>query len=103
MRLRAVEAPAAAGRTYCVSEGAPVSTPDLCRAIGGALGRPARLFAFPRALLELAPPFKKLTRSLEVDDRAIRDELGWRALFTFEEGIAKTAEWHLQLLGVRQR
>lgn len=93
---RCAESPAAAGRRYCVSDGAAVSTPDLCRAIGAALGRPARLFAFPPALLELAPPFRKLTRSLEVDDSAIRRELEWRAPFTFEEGIEKTGEWYSQ-------
>ncbi|MBI3370388.1 MAG: NAD-dependent epimerase/dehydratase family protein [Betaproteobacteria bacterium] len=92
---RCAESQAAAGRTYCVSDGAPVSTPDLCRAIGAVLGRPARLFAFPQALLELAPAFRKLTRSLEVDDSAIRNELGWRPQFTFEQGIARTAEWYL--------
>ncbi len=92
--VRCVDAPAAAGRTYPLSDGAPVSTPDLCRAIGAALGHPARLFHFPVALLELVPPMKKLTRSLEVDDSAIRAELRWRAPFGFEEGLRATSEWY---------
>jgi nucleoside-diphosphate-sugar epimerase len=84
----------AASRVYAVCDGAPVSTPELCRAIGRALGRPARLFPFPSALLRLAPGLARLAESLEVDDRAIRDELGWRPPFTFEEGLRLTAEWY---------
>lgn len=83
-----------AGGTYAVSDGAPVSTPELCRALGAALGRPARLFPFPPALLRLAPGFARLAESLEVDDRAIRDELGWRAPFSFEQGLRATAQWY---------
>ncbi|HEU4646847.1 MAG TPA: NAD-dependent epimerase/dehydratase family protein [Burkholderiales bacterium] len=82
------------GRTYAVSDGAPVSTPELCRALGRALGRPARLWPFPSVLLRLAPGFARLTESLEVDDRAIRDELGWRAPFSFEQGLQATAQWY---------
>lgn len=100
--MRCVDAPAAAGRTYPLSDGAPVSTPDLCRALGAALGRPARLFPFPVALLELAPPMKKLTRSLEVDDSAIRAELGWRPPCTFEQGIKSTVQWYLRESGARR-
>jgi nucleoside-diphosphate-sugar epimerase len=81
-------------KTYALSDGAPVSTPQLCRALGGALGRPARLFPFPPALLRLAPGMARLTESLELDDRAIREELGWRAPFTFEEGLRLTAQWY---------
>jgi len=87
---RCLEAPAAAGKTYCVSDGAPLSTPDLCRAIGAALGRPARLFRFPPALLEFAPPARKLTRSLVIDDSAIRRELGWRPPYGFAEAMRAT-------------
>jgi len=93
---RCIESPAAAGKTYLVSDGPAVSTPDLCRALGVALGRPARLFRFPVALLELAPPLRKLTRSLEVDDSAIRRELGWTPPYTFAEGIRATAERYLK-------
>jgi len=84
----------AQGRTYAVSDGAPVSTPELCRAIGRALGRPARLFAFPGALLRLAPGLARLAQSQEADDRAIRAELGWQPPFSLEEGLRLTAQWY---------
>jgi len=85
---------AAQGRTYAVSDGAPVSTPELCRALGRALGRPARLFAFPPVLLRLAPAIARLAQSQVADDAAIRAELGWRPPFSFEEGLRATAAWY---------
>jgi nucleoside-diphosphate-sugar epimerase len=88
-----LEADKASGRAYGVTDGAPLSTPALCRAIGDALGRPARLFSLPRALLEIAPPARKLTRSLVVDDGAIRRELGWTPPRSVDEGLRLTAEW----------
>ncbi len=90
---RCLEADKASGRTYGVSDGAPLSTPALCRAIGDALGTPARLFPLPRALLEVAPRARKLTRSLVVDDGAIRRELGWTPPHGVDEGLRLTAEW----------
>lgn len=91
--LRCLES-TARGKTYAVADGAPVSTPELCRAIARALGRPARLFAFPPALLRLVPGMARLVESQEVDDAAIRAELGWRAPFTLEQGLQATAEWY---------
>ena len=76
--------------TYLLSDGSPLSTPQLCRAIGDALGRPARLFPFPAALL----PIKSLTASLEVDDAAARGELGWRPRFSLDDGLRATAAWY---------
>jgi UDP-glucose 4-epimerase len=90
---RCVAAPQAIGRAFCVADGAPVSTPALCRALAAALGRGARLFACPVALLELAPAARKLTRSLVLDDGAIRREIGWRPPQGFEEELGRTAEW----------
>jgi len=83
---RCVESPAAAGKTYLLSDGVPLSTPALCRALGAALGRPARLFPFPPTLL----PARKLTRSLAIDDSAIRRELDWAPPYGFEEGLRLT-------------
>jgi nucleoside-diphosphate-sugar epimerase len=81
-------------KSYELSDGAPVSTPELCRALAQALGRPARLWPFPPALLRFAPGLSRLAESLEADDRAIREELGWRPPFTLEEGLRLTAQWY---------
>lgn len=91
---RCLEAEAPDGRTFFVADGAPVSTPQLCRAIGQALGRPARLIAFPPALLGMIPGMKKIIQSLEVDDAAIRRDLDWRAPYSFEQGLRATADWY---------
>lgn len=69
--------------SFLVSDGAPVSTPQLCRELGAALGRPARLFAFPPALLPA-----KLSRSLE-----IAQVEGSKLPFTREQGLRATAQW----------
>ena len=99
-----LESPAAALRSYNVTDGPPVSTPGLVRALAEALGRPARLFAFPPSALEAGGAMlgrgetvKRLTRSLELDDSAIRAELGWRPGTTFDAGIAQTARWFRSL------
>ena len=91
--VRCLEEPRSAGATFCVTDGAALSTPALCRAIGAALGREARLFAFPPALLELVPAARKLTRSLVLDDGAIRRELAWTPPCSFEEEMRRTADW----------
>jgi nucleoside-diphosphate-sugar epimerase len=78
------------GKSFLVSDGAPVSTPQLCRAIGAALGRPARLFRVPPGLI----PGTALKSSLEMDDSAIRTQLGWKPPFSFEQGLSATAAWY---------
>ena len=79
-----------ASGAYFVSDGAAVSTPELCHLLAHELGRPARLFAFPQTLI----PFRSLARSLEVDDTGIRRELGWQPPFSFEDGLRATAHWY---------
>lgn len=103
--VKCLESPVNAARTYCVADGPPLSTPELVRAIAFALGKPPRLFAFPPWLLEScgaamgrAETIRRLTRSLELDDHAIRTELGWRPPRTFEEEIAETAQWYQNLM-----
>lgn len=75
--------------TYLVSDGDAVSTPTLCRELGQALARPARLFPFPAALLP-----RKLADSLEVNDSVIRKSLGWQPPFSRQEGLRATARWY---------
>jgi UDP-glucose 4-epimerase len=59
------------------------------------------LFAFPPGLLEAGGALlgrgemvKRLTRSFEIDDRAIRREFGWQPVLSFDAGIAATARWY---------
>jgi nucleoside-diphosphate-sugar epimerase len=84
----------APARVFELSDGAPVSTPELCRAIGRAMDRPARLFPFPVALLRFLPGGSRLVESQVTDDAAIQAALGWRPPFTFEQGLKDTAEWY---------
>jgi nucleoside-diphosphate-sugar epimerase len=92
--LQCIAQPAAIGRTYLVSDADAVSIGELCMKLGTALGRGARLFAFPVALLELFPPARKLTRSLEVDTTAITGDLGWQPRFSIDEGLRRTVDWY---------
>jgi nucleoside-diphosphate-sugar epimerase len=78
------------GRTYVVSDGVAPSSAELCRQLGEALGRPARLFAFPSAFLPA-----KLRQSLVADDGAIRRELGWSPSYSLQGGMRATARWYL--------
>ena len=47
--------PAAANQTFLVSDGEDVSTTELLRRMGLAMGRPARLIPVPVSWLKLAP------------------------------------------------
>lgn len=93
--------PAAAGQTYLVNDGEDVATPDLLRCLGEAMGRPARLFPCPPALLKFAGRLigkagqvERLLGSLQVDSGKIRRELGWTPPYTLRQGLQATAEWY---------
>lgn len=90
--------PAASGQTYLVSDGEDVSTPDLLRRLGMAMGHPARLFPCPPALLLLAGrltgkhgQIQRLLGSLQVDSGKIRRELNWMPPYSLEQGLQATA------------
>lgn len=90
--------PAAAGNTYLVGDGEDISTPDMLRLLGDAMGHPARLFACPMPLLRLAgrlsgrsDQIDRLLGSLRVDSGKIRRELGWVPPHTVQQGLRLTA------------
>jgi nucleoside-diphosphate-sugar epimerase len=92
-----VEHPAAAGQTFLLDDGEPVSTPQLIRALAAAMGRPARLLPVPPWLLEFTGALlgrraavARLTDSLWVDSSAIRSRLGWVPPYTLQQGLDAT-------------
>ncbi len=95
--------PAAAGKTYLVSDGAPVSTDELLRTLAQALGVPSRLFRVPPYLLQMAgnitgrtAEFERLLSSLRVDGSRVCRELDWTPPYTLQQGLQATADWYLQ-------
>jgi UDP-N-acetyl-alpha-D-quinovosamine dehydrogenase len=93
--------PKAAGRTYFVSDNEDVSTPDLIRRMGFALGQPVRLFHCPSDVLKVAgrlsgkvTEMERLTGSLTVDISKIINELDWAPPFSMTRGLRETAEWY---------
>jgi nucleoside-diphosphate-sugar epimerase len=99
--LRAIDAPGVAGRTYLISDGNDVSTPDLVRALARALGVAPRLLPCPPVMLMIGAALvgrraelARLAGSLQVDGSAARRELGWQPRFNLSQGLAETARWY---------
>lgn len=97
--------PAAAGKTFLVSDGEDVSSADLIRRVALAMHRPSRLLPLPPAWLRAVGTLfgrgaevDRLLGSLCVDNSKIRRELGWRPPFTLDEGLRQTVEHYLHQL-----
>ena len=95
--VRALDHPAAAGRTYNVADLRDVSTPELVSGIAAALGRRPRLLPCPlgvlRAAAALAGRGEELSRLVDdmaVDASRMRADLGWAPPFTLEQGLARS-------------
>ena len=93
--------PHAAHQTFLVSDGEELSTPDLVRQLAQGLGVVPRLFSCPPGLLRLAgwltgqaAAVERLTGSLQIDSRKVRDLLGWQPSVPVAEGLRRTAEWY---------
>ncbi len=88
--------PNAAGKTFLVSDGEDLSTPDLIKLIASSMERKARLFPVPLYLLKfLASIFCKqkeinrLVGSLRVDNSYTKETLNWIPPISVEEGIRR--------------
>ena len=90
--------PAAANQTFLVSDGEDVSTSELLRRMGRAMGRPARLIPVPASWLKLAAAMvgkpdvaQRLCGSLQVDIEKTRRLLGWTPPLSLDEGLRRAA------------
>ena len=91
--------PAAANQTFLVSDGEDVSTTELLRRMGRAMGCPARLVPVPAGWLKLAAMLvgkqdmaQRLCSSLQVDIEKTRQLLGWHPPLSLNQGLKKAAE-----------
>ena len=91
--------PAAANETFLVSDGEDVSTTELLRRMGQAMGCPARLIPVPSGVLKAAAALlgkrdmaQRLCGSLQVDIQKTRQLLGWNPPLTLDQGLRKAAE-----------
>ncbi|MDH0625439.1 SDR family oxidoreductase [Pseudomonas chengduensis] len=98
-----VEHPAAANQTFMVSDGEDLSTRQLLRRMGGALGRPARLVPIPAWLLEAGASLlgkralaQRLCGSLQVDISKTRELLNWSPPLGVDAALRRAAEHFLE-------
>ncbi|MCR4340951.1 MAG: hypothetical protein NUW01_13810, partial [Gemmatimonadaceae bacterium] len=86
--------PAARGEVFFVSDDEDVSTPELIRRLARAMGRPARLWPVPPALLNGAASAlgkrdfaQPLLKSLRIDISKARRTLGWAPPLGLDQGL----------------
>ena len=98
----ALDHPAAAGRTFLVSDGESLSTSELLRRMTRALGRAPRLIAVPEPWLRRAFALvgrgglaQRLLDSLEVDIEPTCTTLGWRPPVGVDRALVDTAQHYL--------
>jgi nucleoside-diphosphate-sugar epimerase len=91
--------PAAANQTFLVSDGKDLSTAQLLKRMGAAIGQPARLFYLPPTLLKLGASvlnrpgiYQRLCGSLQLDIAKTRQLLGWTPPVSVDEGLRRAAE-----------
>jgi len=96
--LRCATHPAAAGQTFLVSDGDDLSTAELLRRMGQAMGRPARLLNLPlpllrggAMLLNKAEVAQRLLDNLQVDIAHTCSTLAWAPPISLDEGLRRTA------------
>ncbi len=95
--------PAASGQRFLVSDGEDLSTSDLLRRLGLALGRPARLLPIPQAWIEGGARLigreslsQRLCGSLQVNIDKTHELLGWSPPMTVDQALARTAAFFLE-------
>ncbi|MDO5103179.1 MAG: NAD-dependent epimerase/dehydratase family protein [Lautropia sp.] len=89
--------PDQAGGLFHLSDGPPISTPELIRAIASAAGKPARLLPVPPPWLAKAARlagresiWQRLAGSLAVSNDAFCQRFDWRPPYTMQQGLAET-------------
>ena len=88
--------PKAANKTFLVSDGEDLSTPDLIRRMARAMNRPARLLPVPKSVIMAVANIlgkgdiaHRLCGNLQVDISKPRTLLGWNPPISVDEGLRR--------------
>ncbi|WP_312358442.1 UDP-glucose 4-epimerase family protein [Stutzerimonas balearica] len=97
--IRCIDHPAAANQVLLASDGEDLSTTQLLRRVGRALGKAPRLIPVPPGLLQVGATLlgkkamaQRLLGSLQVDISETRKLLDWKPPYTVEEGLKRCFE-----------
>lgn len=95
--------PKAAGKTFLVSDGQDISTPNLIRKLSKLMNKSSRVFPVPQSIIKLlgflvgkSIAVDRLLASLQVDNSYTREILGWSPVLSLDEGLEKTVRWYLK-------
>ena len=94
--ITCIDHPAVANQTFLVSDGEDLSTTDLFRRVGQAMGKPARLIPVPMSALKFCARLlgkqamaQRLCGNLQVDISKARQLLGWSPPVSVDEGLRR--------------
>ncbi|MDY6841463.1 MAG: SDR family oxidoreductase [Pseudomonadota bacterium] len=94
--ITCINHPAAANQVFLAGDGKDLSTTELLREIGKALGKPARLIPVPSGLLMFGAGLlgkkaaaQRVLDSLQVDISKARNLLGWEPPISVKEGLRR--------------
>ena len=94
--ITCIDHPAAANQTFLVSDGDDLSTTELLRRVGQAMGKPARLIPVPMSALKFGARLlgkqamaQRLCGNLQVDISKARKVLGWSPPVSVDEGLRR--------------
>lgn len=97
--LVCVDHPKAANQTFLISDGEDLSTAELLRKIGNALGRSARLLWVPAGAISFVAGLvgkkvisQRLLGSLQVDIHKTCELLDWKPSVAMDEGLRRAVE-----------
>jgi nucleoside-diphosphate-sugar epimerase len=91
--------PKATNQTFLISDGEDISTFELLRKIGKALGRPARLIWVPAGLISFMAGLvgkqliaQRLLSTLQLDINKTCELLNWKPSVSMDEGLRRAVE-----------
>lgn len=103
--ITCIDHPNAKNQTFIVSDGEDLSTPELIKRLGKAMGKSPLMLPFPSSLLKFGTKLlgkgelgDRLLGSLQVDSSKIRTMLDWKPPYTVDQGLQATANWFTNIV-----